>query len=466
MPRTLALRTVVAFLAVVVEAAACVSPEPDLGSSTAEIVDPGAFVLPSLSAAERALIVQKYASLDPNHKVPRALLEDAIVYFDVNKAQIPKTSYFVVVDLSQYSGKDRFWLVDLTTGAVENHKVAHGSGSDPDNNGYATLFGNVDGSYMSSLGFYLTGEIYDGTHPHSMRLDGLSADGSPNGMANTNVRERLIVVHEASYVSDGNASQQGRSNGCLALDPAIEASVVDRIHGGSLIYAAIAPLGAPADLGTCGDATCDRNEDKFSCPEDCGVCGTIDAAGGVVDDGDACFLAGGPAASLHEVTTAGMDSSLVWTHATALPGEQNFAEWSFNFAEAGRYSVEVFTAAGFAQSRQARYVVHTGATDHAIEIDQTAVDGYQPLGEFEFARGAHQFVHLGDNTGEQVANVQLVFDAVRLTRIDDGKEDGAGGGSGNDGGSGGCSTSGNGAGFVIALALAGLRRRRRSSRSR
>jgi uncharacterized protein (TIGR03382 family) len=241
---------------------------PDM-SSTESAVDASAFVLPSLSDAERAQVVHKYDALDPNDVVPRGLLEDTMVYFDYNKPLIPKQSYFIVVDFSLYSGKDRFWMVDLASGVVENHKVAHGAGSDPDNNGYADQFSNVSGSLMSSLGFYLTGEIYDGTHPHSMRLDGLSPDGSPDGMADTNVRERLVVVHEATYVSDSNTSQQGRSDGCLALDPAIEAGVVDRIHDGTLIYAETMPLNAPVGRAKCGDGVCDGSETHDSCPADC-----------------------------------------------------------------------------------------------------------------------------------------------------------------------------------------------------
>lgn len=216
----------------------------DLGEVESEI-DVNAFVLPPASATARAEIVYKYDELDPGDLIPRGMLEDAIVYFELNNSRIPKTDYFVVIDFSKFSGKDRFWLVDVNTGKVEAHKVAHGDGSDPDHDGFANSFGNVDGSHKSSLGYYLTGEIYDGTHEHSMRLDGLSKDGSPNGMANTNARSRLIVIHEASYVDDDNTSKQGRSNGCPALDPSIEVAMVDRIYGGSLIYAAKTPLNAP-----------------------------------------------------------------------------------------------------------------------------------------------------------------------------------------------------------------------------
>lgn len=247
---------------------ACTGDSPDL-STTESRIDISAYVLPSMSEAERAAVVHRYDALDPTNIVPRGLLEDTILYFDVNKSKIPKQAYFVVVDQSLFSGKDRFWLVDLATGAVEAHHVAHGDGSDPDYDGYATMFSNVSGSHMSSLGFYLTGEIYDGTHPHSMKLDGLSPDGSPNGMANTNVRERAIVVHEADYVDDTYTAKNGRSNGCLALDPTIERGVVDRIHDGTLIYAATSALNTPVGRSACGDGLCDGAETAGSCAADC-----------------------------------------------------------------------------------------------------------------------------------------------------------------------------------------------------
>ncbi|MEO7092757.1 MAG: murein L,D-transpeptidase catalytic domain-containing protein, partial [Polyangiales bacterium] len=90
--------------------------------------------------------------------------------------------------------------------------------------------------------------------------------------ANTNARSRLIVMHEASYVDDGNTSQQGRSNGCLALDPSIEVQMVDRIHDGTLIYVATSPLAAPVGRGGVTDP---------------------DPLGGEVDDPDENSASGG-----------------------------------------------------------------------------------------------------------------------------------------------------------------------------
>lgn len=227
-------------------------------------LDIDAFVMPMMPAAERAQIVHKYDHLDPGDEIPRGLLEDTMLFYDMNLALIPKQSYFVVMDMSLFSGKDRFWLVDLTTGEVEPHKVAHGDGSDPDHDGYATMFSNVEGSHKTSLGFYLSGEIYNGTHQHSMRLDGLNRNGSPNGLANNNARQRLIVMHEASYVSDSNTNKQGRSNGCPALDPSIEVAVVDRIHAGSLLYIAISSLHPP--VGRAPDPGDDPSDDPIDPP--------------------------------------------------------------------------------------------------------------------------------------------------------------------------------------------------------
>jgi hypothetical protein len=403
--------------ALIVAGTGCIGAAPDLSPSVAPSVDPSAFVLPMLTTAQRTQIIHEYPQIDPTAEIPRGLLEDAILYFDVNKALIPQTTYFVVVDLSQYSGHDRFWLVDLASGAVEKHMVAHGAGSDPNNDGYATLFSNTSKSNMSSLGFFLTGEIYDGTHPHSMRIDGLSPDGSPNGMANTNVRDRDVVVHEADYVSDSNTDQQGRSDGCFALDPDIELSMVDRITGGTLMYAATSPLNnPPIGPGVCGDGVCDDGETSTSCPQDCGPCGTVDPTNGIIiDNGDACFQQGGPSAYLRSVTTAGYQDNLVWTHTTDDATESNYATWNLYFAAAGTYKVEAYTDTAYAQSKQAKYVI-TGATSQTATLDQTAADGWQTIGDFTFDQGGSQSIHLGDNTGEpNSAMTQLVFDAIRLT---------------------------------------------------
>ena len=69
--------------------------------------------------------------------------------------------------------------------------------------------------------------------------------------------------------------------------------------------------------------------------------------------------------------------------------------------------------AAYAQSKQAKYVVQRERRDQRSSIDQTAVDGWQSLGEFDFAAGGDSRFTSADNTGELLADkVQLVFDAV------------------------------------------------------
>ena len=147
-------------------------------------------------------------------------------------------------------------------------------------------------------------------------------------------------------------------------------------------------------------------------------CGVLGAEGGVIDDADPCFHAGGPQQYIRRPTDAGEGGGLEWTHTIADVTEVNSGQWNLRLAAGGTYRIEVSTPSAYAQSKHARYVVHTASGDAELEIDQSAIDGWQPLGEFELAAGDGQYIHLGDNTGEPVTdNVQIVFDAVRLIPV-------------------------------------------------
>jgi lysozyme len=202
-------------------------------------------------------------------------------------------------------------------------------------------------------------------------------------------------------------------------------------------------------------------------------CAAVPAEGGIVDDSTTCFVNGGPPIGMRHVTDAGEDGGLTWTHTTADATEQNFGQWNLSFARPGRYHVEVSTPAAYAQSKQADYVVHTDSGDTSVTIDQTAADGWQALGDFTFGGGSDEYIHLSDNTGEPEANdVQLVFDAVKLTPLDysgPGSDQPPGGGDDDPATmkSGGCS-AGGGAGVswavLMAASCAAFRRRSASRR--
>lgn len=181
------------------------------------------------TASEKAQVSSKYAHLDPNKVVPAALLQKAVEYFEANKSKFANQKYISVIDFSKSSAKSRFFIVDLKTGSVWAIHTAHGSGSDTNNDGYAESFGNVSGSGKTSLGYYRTAETYQGKNGYSLRLDGLSS-------TNSRARGRAIVVHGANYVYDSN-KKAGRSLGCPASSHANRDTLINKIKGGSLIYA-------------------------------------------------------------------------------------------------------------------------------------------------------------------------------------------------------------------------------------
>jgi MYXO-CTERM domain-containing protein len=225
----------------------------------------------------------------------------------------------------------------------------------------------------------------------------------------------------------------------------------------------LAELQALAQPPACGDATCNGDETFDSCPADCKPCQLIDGtsdAGGIIDDASACFSAGGDPTFMR-TENAGFGSSLEWTHATDAAAPSNYGRWDLTFATAGRYRVEAYTPAPYAMSRQAVYRVHHAGGTSEAPVDQTAVDGWNQLGEFEFAEGSQgQFIRLDDNTGEpNISDTQIVFDALRFTLIEDGT-----GETDPPPPDGGCSTGHGQAGGLALLAFAlvsGRRRRRR-----
>ncbi len=140
--------------------------------------------------------------------------------------------FWCVVDFNRHSADPRLFLFDRVMEQVQGYLCSHGKGSEgPTDDGYASVFKNVDGSGCSSLGIYLCSEIYFGDHGKSMRLDGLEA-------TNSRARHRAIVVHGADYVSAetiASSGRIGRSLGCPALDHDHVEHVVDALANGSLM---------------------------------------------------------------------------------------------------------------------------------------------------------------------------------------------------------------------------------------
>ena len=144
----------------------------------------------------------------------------------------PAPATLSVIDYSLPSTEPRMWVFDLARGRLLYRElVAHGRNTGAN---LATRFSNSPGSRMSSLGMFRTAESYVGANGYSLRLDGL--EPGFNDLA----RKRAIVIHGAPYVDGGIARGQGRlgrSLGCPAVRPAVARELIDRIRGGSLVFA-------------------------------------------------------------------------------------------------------------------------------------------------------------------------------------------------------------------------------------
>ncbi|MFT5513743.1 MAG: hypothetical protein ACI8SE_002152 [Bacteroidia bacterium] len=145
--------------------------------------------------------------------------------------ELSNTQFLSVLDFSKQSSQKRLWVLDINSKLVVfNELVAHGKYS---GDKYAQSFSNKSNSKKSSLGFYVTGQPYNGKHRYSLKLRGLEPGFNSNAFA------RGIVVHGANYVSEEIAEAQqsvGRSFGCPAVANDVNEYIVDLIQGGSCMF--------------------------------------------------------------------------------------------------------------------------------------------------------------------------------------------------------------------------------------
>ncbi|RBA29527.1 murein L,D-transpeptidase catalytic domain family protein [Flavobacterium tibetense] len=136
-----------------------------------------------------------------------------------------------IVDFSLPSTEERMWVIDMKTKTILLQSlVAHGRNS---GDNVATSFSNVSESFQSSLGFYTTGEVYQGKHGFSLRLDGLEKG------INDNARNRAVVIHGADYVSKSFIKQHGRlgrSQGCPAVPYEVHETLINTIKNKSCLF--------------------------------------------------------------------------------------------------------------------------------------------------------------------------------------------------------------------------------------
>ena len=183
-------------------------------------------------AAAIALPAKVAAQAAPDEKTRRIL--------DVVRQQVARAGDVLwrrdlaaIADFGVHSSIPRFHFANLENGTVRSFLVTHGTGSDPEHDGWLNTFSNVEGSNQTSQGAYITWEWYKGQYGTSIRLGGLDP-------TNSNALPRAIVMHPADYATPAHVARWGklgRSNGCFAMGPENFREALWHLSGGRLLYA-------------------------------------------------------------------------------------------------------------------------------------------------------------------------------------------------------------------------------------
>ena len=152
-------------------------------------------------------------------------------FYLLKQKGLVQKNILTLVDFSLSSNAKRLWVIDLEKNIILFQTlVAHGRNTGEE---FATAFSNQAESFKSSIGFYATGEIYNGKHGSSLKLDGL--EKGLNDMA----RERAVVIHGADYVSETFIKQNkrlGRSQGCPAIPVEMNRKIINIIKDKSCLF--------------------------------------------------------------------------------------------------------------------------------------------------------------------------------------------------------------------------------------
>ena len=147
-----------------------------------------------------------------------------------HKGKLKNSGILTICDFTKSSLEKRMYVIDLANyKTLVNTYVAHGKNSGGE---YAKKFSNKLKSLSSSLGFFITRNIYVGKHGLSLKLEGLEPG------FNDNAGKRAVVIHGASYIGENCQHSQlmGRSYGCPAVPKTEAPKIIDLIKDGTCLF--------------------------------------------------------------------------------------------------------------------------------------------------------------------------------------------------------------------------------------
>jgi hypothetical protein len=146
--------------------------------------------------------------------------------------KLRNANILTIADYSQSSNKKRLYVIDLKNRKLLfNTYVAHGRNTGDE---FAKSFSNVEGSFKSSLGFYVTEKPIVGSHTGFALL----INGVEKGF-NDHAIKREIIIHAAEYASENFIKKHGRlgrSYGCPSLPPDMNKPIIETIKGGTCLF--------------------------------------------------------------------------------------------------------------------------------------------------------------------------------------------------------------------------------------
>ena len=186
-----------------------------------------------VAGAALAIPARAFATPQAGSARDRALFDIAKRELDRAGDAIWKRDIVGIADFGLHSAYRRFHFVNLDRQEVQSFHVSHGTGSDPEHDGWLNSYSNQEGSNASSRGAYVTWEWYVGRYGTSVRLGGLDD-------TNEAAYRRAIVMHRAKYAEPAHIERWGRlgrSNGCFAMGEEQFREALRQLSGGRLLYA-------------------------------------------------------------------------------------------------------------------------------------------------------------------------------------------------------------------------------------
>ena len=146
--------------------------------------------------------------------------------------RLENPNILTIVDFSQTSKNKRLYVIDcVNQKLLFNTLVAHGRNTGDE---YAKHFSNTNGTFKSSLGFYVTkNHIMGSKVGFSLIIEGIEKGFNDNAIS------REIIMHGANYATEDFIKKNGRlgrSYGCPSLPPDLIRPVVATIENGSCLF--------------------------------------------------------------------------------------------------------------------------------------------------------------------------------------------------------------------------------------